>query len=186
MATDVFQPGNRTFRSSAFATEHRLANLASGLLYGIVLSVYVLLFVVTLITVGFVEIRQANMPAFNALIGMLEQRDSDPAAKLDEVLKTLGEGHARNTRNLIASLPCPTVEGAGTSSEPHVPISGVDANAAVKSCEQIKQETIAHANSLFAAEDEILLRRRISTVITSITRTASSRSRRKSFPRCGW
>ena len=159
MATDVLQPRNPGFRSPAFDLQNRLTNLAGGLLYGVILSAYVILFVVTLVTIGFVEIRQANMATFNALIATLEQRDANPSTKFDEILKTLRAGHPQYAE-LIASLPCPTSDAAPQNEPPaSIGAAAVPAASDHKSCDQIKAEIIAHANSLFAAEDEILLRR---------------------------
>jgi len=77
MTTDTFQP---EFTPKIFD-----AVLASGKLkFGAILTFigyagvfvgYLMIFMVSLLTVGFLEIRQANMNDFNALIAVLDQRD---------------------------------------------------------------------------------------------------------------
>jgi len=48
---------------------------------------YTIIFVISLFTVGFLEIRQANMSDFNALIAVLEERDGYADGHLDDPLK---------------------------------------------------------------------------------------------------
>ena len=63
----------------AFAEgKSRLASVLTFFAYVGVFVGYTTIFLVSLLTVGFLEIRQANMSDFNALIAVLEQCDDMP------------------------------------------------------------------------------------------------------------
>ncbi len=57
--------------------------------YACVFTGYLVIFIISFMTVGFLEIRQANMEDFNALIAVLEQRDRYADNHLDKDLKEL-------------------------------------------------------------------------------------------------
>src|SRR5262249_34970800 len=121
---------------------------------------YTTIFLVSLLTVGFLEIRQANMSDFNALIAVLEQRDRYADNHLDktadEVRKDLDAYRSR-----IASPVCfdvagttPATENGGTTRS-----GGLDGAAAdPKTCAELKQALELHANQLSSTEDEVLFR----------------------------
>ena len=66
-----------------------MSRLVSGLnfvKYAAVFAGYFVIFIIAFMTVGFLEIRQANMEDFNALIAVLEQRDGYADSHLDKAL----------------------------------------------------------------------------------------------------
>jgi hypothetical protein len=77
MTSDAFRT---EFNANAFdallaAGKLKLASIATFIGYVGVFIGYFTIFVISLLAVGFLEIRQANMTDFNALIAVLEQRD---------------------------------------------------------------------------------------------------------------
>ena len=78
MATDTFHAG--------FVRKPANGGLAIVAYAGVFLG-YTIIFVISLLTVGFLEIRQANMSDFNALIAVLEERDGYADGHLDDPLK---------------------------------------------------------------------------------------------------
>src|SRR5512133_533630 len=88
MTADTFQP---SFAPKLFdrLPSLGLPGLASALnliKYTAVFIGYLAIFIVSFMTVGFLEIRQANMADFNALIAVLEQRDGNRDNHLDDAL----------------------------------------------------------------------------------------------------
>ena len=138
----------------------RLASVLTFFAYAGVFVGYMAIFLVSLLTVGFLEIRQANMSDFNALIAVLEQRDRYADNHLDktadEVRKDLDAYRSR-----IASPVCFDVAGP-TASTPNGGASqsaGPDgAGADPKTCSALKQALELHANQLSSTEDEVLFR----------------------------
>ena len=86
MATEAFDsPLFSSFRS-ATADLKGVAGLSLiWITRGGVFILYAFLFVFTLVMLGFIEIRQANMSTFNSLIATLEQRDAYRFAQQDPV-----------------------------------------------------------------------------------------------------
>lgn len=78
---------------------------------GVMVILYTLLFVFTLVMVGFTEIRQANMTAFNSLIAALEQRDASRALDFPGLLHTVEDARSRN-QDLLTSFDCANVAAA--------------------------------------------------------------------------
>jgi len=112
----------------------------------------------SLLTVGFLEIRQANMRDFDALIAVLDQRDR---YHLDDHLKkTLDEFGAKREayRSWIDSLDCVKISGATAVTE-----SGRATEAGIlqasstnpKTCAEIKETLQRHANELSLTEEEV-------------------------------
>jgi len=138
----------------------RLASVLTFFAYAGVFVGYMAIFLVSLLTVGFLEIRQANMSDFNALIAVLEQRDRYADNHLDktadEVRKDLDAYRSR-----IASPVCFDVPGAtaSTSNGGAGQSAGLDgAGADLKTCSALKQALELHANQLSSTEDEVLFR----------------------------
>ena len=108
MATEA---SDSVFVSSFHPTEMDLTGMAGRCINWIMRSImfilYALLFLFTLVLVGFIEIRQANMAAFNSLIAALEQRDTYPK-DFDKLLNTVNEDRTRY-RDLLKKFVCPTV-----------------------------------------------------------------------------
>src|SRR5882762_2196459 len=77
MTADAFRTGfgPKTFDDVLATGKLRLASILTFIGYVGVFVGYIIIFTVSLLTVGFLEIRQANMSDFNALIAVLEQRD---------------------------------------------------------------------------------------------------------------
>ena len=84
MATEA---SDNAFVSSFHTTEMDLTRIAgrsiNWIMRSIMFILYAFLFLFTL--VGFIEIRQANMAAFNSLIAALEQRDAYRDTKFDAI-----------------------------------------------------------------------------------------------------
>jgi hypothetical protein len=77
MTSDAFRTefNANTFDGLFAAGRWKLASIATFIGYVGVFIGYLTIFLISLLTVGFLEIRQANMTDFNALIAVLEQRD---------------------------------------------------------------------------------------------------------------
>jgi len=112
----------------------------------------------SLLTVGFLEIRQANMRDFDALIAVLDQRDR---YHLDDHLKkTLDEFSAKREayRSWIDSLDCVKISGttvvteSGRATEAGI-LQGSSTNP--KTCAEIKETLQRHANELSLTEEEV-------------------------------
>ena len=77
MTADTFHPSfaPKIFDRIPAMGMPRLVSILDFVKYAAVFAAYIAIFVVSFMTVGFLEIRQANMADFNSLIAMLEQRD---------------------------------------------------------------------------------------------------------------
>ncbi|MBV8337469.1 MAG: hypothetical protein JO358_18910, partial [Alphaproteobacteria bacterium] len=90
----------------------KLGSITSFLAYAGVFVGYSAIFLASLLTVGFLEIRQANMNDFNALIAVLEQRDRYADRHLAQTIDEVG-AQLDAYRSWIASLVC--FDTAGTT-----------------------------------------------------------------------
>jgi hypothetical protein len=117
---------------------------------------YTIIFIVSLLTVGFLEIRQTNMRDFNALIAVLEERDGYADGHLNSELDRL---HAKWAayRSMLNSLVClgiadaPLVtenRGAAVSEDHETP------GPAPKTCAEIMALLNTYANKLSLTEGE--------------------------------
>ena len=138
----------------------RLGPVISFVAYAGVFLGYSTIFLVSLLTVGFLEIRQANMNDFNALIAVLEQRDRYADHHLAQTIEDVSAELAAY-RSLIASPVCFDIAGtaAATASGGSPRSGGVDgAGSEPKTCAELMQEMQQHANQLSSTEDEIRFR----------------------------
>lgn len=152
------------FSSSFHSKETDLTGIAGRvidwILRRIMFILYALLFIFTLILIGFIEIRQANMGAFNTLIATLEQRDALGTTDFKAWLNTIAEDQKRY-QILLASFVCPSVRQPKQdgSNDTNLSAQG-DASALdpVTVCNRIKNDIQAHSYTLEAAQDEILMK----------------------------
>jgi hypothetical protein len=121
--------------------------------------VYIAIFLACLLVVSLLEIRQANLVAFNSLVATLEQKDrfADPQRGLDYALGQIKIERVAYDK-LLAKINC---------SEPAIPEAKADnpvghSNQKQKddglSCEDVRGSINRHANALAASEDETLFR----------------------------
>src|SRR6266478_9056437 len=92
MTADTFQSGfaPKAFGGVPAIGMSRLISAAFHFFgYALVFVGYFFVFLISFMTVGFLEIRQANMEDFNALIAVLEQRDRYADNHLDADLEGL-------------------------------------------------------------------------------------------------
>ena len=160
MTADAFRAGfdPKTFDDVLDTEKLRLASILTFIGYAGVFVGYIIIFMTSLLTVGFLEIRQANMRDFDALIAVLDQRDR---YHLDDHLKkTLDEFGAKREayRSWIDSLDCVKISGATAVTE-----SGRATEAGIlqasstnpKTCAEIKETLQRHANELSLTEEEV-------------------------------
>jgi hypothetical protein len=115
-----------------------------------------LLFLFTLVLVGFIEIRQANMAAFNSLIAALEQRDAYRVTNFKKLLDTVTENQTRY-HDLLQSFVCPTVGQPQQNGSENPSVQGdVTSPDLVKVCNKIKSDIQSHFYALGTTRDEIL------------------------------
>jgi hypothetical protein len=162
MTTDAFRPEfvSKTFDGVFAIGKLRFASILTFLGYAGVFVGYTVIFMTSLLTVGFLEIRQANMADFNALIAVLEQRDGYKDGHLDAALAGVRDQQGAY-RSWIGSLACFDVAGATVVTEPGQAgeMGNSQASAASpKTCAEIKQALQRHANELSLTEDEARFR----------------------------
>jgi len=159
MATEA---SDSTFVSSFHSTELDLAGITrrsiNWIMRSIMFILYAFLFLFTLVLVGFIEIRQANMAAFNLLIAALEQRDAYQATDFDKLLKTVDQDRSRY-QTLLKLFVCPTV--AATQPNQNGPANGSPESGATDSdlaklCNKIKSDIESHLYALGVTQDELL------------------------------
>jgi hypothetical protein len=126
----------------------------------IMFILYGFLFLFTLVLVGFIEIRQANMAAFNSLIAALEQRDAYRVTDFHKLLNAVDQDRTRY-QNLLKSFVCPAL--AATQSDQNGPATGSpqsdSANAdLVKLCNKIKNDIQGHLYALGVTQDDLLIK----------------------------
>ena len=112
MATGVY---DATLVGVMPATGQKIApdtrRVAEWLVRGVVFALYALLFLFTMVAVGFIEIRQTNMAAFNSLIATLEQRDAYRITPFDALLTAI-RSQRDDAQKLLDNLNCPKSEPA--------------------------------------------------------------------------
>ncbi len=157
MATEA---SDHAFVSSFRSTELDLAGIAgrsiNWIMRSIMFILYALLFLFTLVLVGFIEIRQANMGAFNTLIATLEQRDALRATNFDNLLDTVIADQTLY-QDLINSFVCPDV-GQLNQNGSENPSTQDDAlhPDLVKLCNKIKNDIQTHSYTLATIQDDLL------------------------------
>lgn len=161
MATEA---SDRAFVGSFRTTTTDISAIAGRAIYWLfrsgMFALYALLFLFTLVTVGFIEIRQANMAAFNSLIAALEQRDAYRNTDFPELLAKVEKDRTRY-QNLLNSLDCPKVAAAQPNHNgPETAPSPNDATNSdpVKLCNKIKNDIQDHLYSLAVIEDDLLIK----------------------------
>jgi len=165
MTTDAIRPefAPKTFDGILATGKLRFGSILTFIGYAGVFVGYMIIFIISLLTVGFLEIRQANMSDFNALIAVLEQRDGYNdrprlAAALDRVHKERQDYQSR-----IASLDtlCFNIAGTAVLMENGRPVElgALDVSGAKpKTCDQMRETLQRHANELSLTEDDVLFR----------------------------
>src|SRR6266436_4009164 len=113
MTTDAFRPEFETkaFDDALAAGKLKVGSILTFIGYVGVFVGYLTIFLISLLTVGFLEIRQANMADFNSLIAMLEERDGYADGHLDDPLKQVQAEHDF-TYQASVDLVCPDSAGA--------------------------------------------------------------------------
>ena len=162
MTSDAFRPEFETKAfDSAFATSKlKVGSILTFIGYVGVFVGYLTIFLISLLTVSFLEIRQANMADFNALIAVLEQRDGYADDHLKKALADLRAQHDAY-RSRIDSLVCYDIAGATVVMDNAHAAELPNAEAAStspKTCAEIKQTLQRHANELALTEDEMHFR----------------------------
>jgi hypothetical protein len=156
MTADTFQPSfaPKIFDRIPGIGMPRLVSALNFMKYASVFIGYLAIFIISFMTIGFLEIRQANMGDFNALIAVLEQRDGYADRHLDKELEWL-RGEIRSYGSTIESFACP--DGAGPTSvkpAPDRPNGDQGAsNANPKTCAEAKEAARQHYIELSLAED---------------------------------
>ncbi len=144
MTADTFQPG---FAPKAFGGVPAigmsiLIPALNFIKYACVFTGYLVIFIISFMTVGFLEIRQANMEDFNALIAVLEQRDRYADNHLDADLEGLRAKIDQYRFEIIGSFSCP--DGAS--------------NANSQTCAEATEAVRQHYIALSVAEDAAIFR----------------------------
>jgi hypothetical protein len=125
---------------------------------------YLAIFVPALATLGLVEIRQAHLKDFDALIAMLEQRDRYDGPYFDRILSELTK-QREQLQSLAATLSCPNAaptQERRHPAEPPPPSQNADSGTPIpepKTCDEIRALVIAQLNDLTSVEDDLLFRR---------------------------
>jgi hypothetical protein len=162
MTSDTFRPDlDLKVFSGTFAAKLKSVPVFTCMGYILVFIGYTTIFTVSLLTVGFLEIRQANMSDFNALIAVLEQRDGYEDHHLDKALDRVRyERDAYKAR--IESFSCIETAGAAIVPDNQRTARLVSASQDGDSetlgtpvtCAEIKERYQRHANELALVEDE--------------------------------
>jgi len=129
--------------------------LTGGLIFAI-FAVYAIIFVMSLLTVALLEIRQANTVNFNSLVATLEERDRfndkftrkslDDIREQEDALRALID-EGRNCFELT-NAPAPEASSAGPNDQKSKP----------ESCNEIKDVIKRHANELLKTKDDVLFK----------------------------
>src|SRR6267142_2010281 len=162
MTTDAFRPEFETkaFDDALAAGKLKVGSILTFIGYVGVFVGYLTIFLISLLTVGFLEIRQANMADFNALIAVLEQRDGYADDHLKKALASL-KAEQDAYRSRIDSLVCYDIAGATVVMDNARAAEFANAQATstnAKTCAEIKQTLQRHANELALTEDEMQFR----------------------------
>src|SRR6266481_1032347 len=162
MTSDAFRPefDTKAFDGARAAGKLKFASILTFIGYVCFFVGYLTIFLISLLTVGFLEIRQANMADFNALIAVLEQRDGYADDHLKKALASLRAEHDAY-RSQIDSLVCYDIAGATvvTDNARAAELANAEATSTnPKTCTEIKQTLQRHANELALTEDEMQFR----------------------------
>ena len=145
MTADTFQSGfaPKIFDRIPSMGMSRLIPALNFIKYAFVFTGYLVIFIISFMTVGFLEIRQANMEDFNALIAVLEQRDGYADRHVDNDLVQL-RTEIGSYGLMLDTFACPE----GTSPNPQAA-----SNANLKTCAEAKEAARQHYIELALAED---------------------------------
>ncbi len=162
MTSDAFRPEFETkvFDDALAASKFKVGSIPTFIGYVGVFVGYLTIFLISLLTVGFLEIRQANMADFNALIAVLEQRDGYADDHVKKALASL-RAEQDSYRSRIDSLVCYDIGGATVVMDNPRAAELANAQATstnAKTCAEIKQTLQRHANELALTEDEMQFR----------------------------
>ncbi len=162
MTSDTFRPGldPKTFDVLLATGKSRFVPILNFIGYVGVFVGYTVIFVISLLTVGFLEIRQANMSDFNALIAVLEQRDRYAAD--DHYDKSLAQ-FSEKRGAYVSWMQSPLCSDIGATNvvKPVLENQSGDPEASStnpKTCAEIKEKLQRHAHELSLTEDEIRFR----------------------------
>ena len=139
----------------------KLALVLTFIGYASVFAGYLIIFMVSLLTVGFLEIRQANMADFNSLIAVLEERDGYADGHLDDPLKRVKDEHDFAYQASV-DLVCADSAGATVITGNQRSTEAGDPRASKtnpKTCAETKQLLLQHANELSLTEREVRFRK---------------------------
>lgn len=160
MTTDTFQREftPKTFDAVLAPGKLKFGEILTFIGYAGVFAGYLMIFMVSLLTVGFLEIRQANMNDFNALIAVLDQRDRyNDDHHLEKALDEFS-AQRESYRSWINSLDCAEISGMTAVTESGRPAEAGSPEASSthpKTCDEIKQTLREHANELSLTEEQM-------------------------------
>jgi hypothetical protein len=137
--------------------------LGRGVAGALIAVVYIAIFLACLLVVSLLEIRQANLVAFNSLVATLEQRDrfADPQNGLDKELDQLKVERAAYSK-LLADINCSEPAIATPATQAKGSAGGASGSQKQRddgmSCEDVWDAANRHANALAVSEDETLFK----------------------------
>jgi hypothetical protein len=163
--------------ADAFRHEHSFSSLTAGFIvfkqtlghitkmfgYAVVLAVYVSIFIVSIATLALIEIRQANLKDFDALIATLEQQERYfTNGRFEQVLTGLAKD-IDQYRQLDASLPCSdkasgplTGQTGAIGTIAQMPNGGsIEETTQPKSCAEVKTIADQHLYGLLSLQDNL-------------------------------
>src|SRR6266481_386844 len=113
MTSDAFRPefDTKAFDGARAAGKLKFASILTFIGYVGVFVGYLTIFLISLLTVGFLEIRQDNMADFNALTAVLKQRDGYADDHVKKALASL-RAEQDSYRSRSDSLVCYDIGGA--------------------------------------------------------------------------
>lgn len=130
--------------------------------YFIMIVVYIFTFGLAFLTLGLIEIRQANLSDFNGLIATLDERDRYTDDYFDRILNSIASDRAAYER-WMKSLTCSDLVGAAPAS--NKPSSGVPStdpsgqSPPPQTCAEIKVMVNNHLNALSLLEEDVLFKK---------------------------
>ncbi len=157
------EDGPRSVAAGLAPLKHALGHLTRMFGYSLVFAAYAAIFIVSIATLGLIEIRQANLSNSNALIAMLEQQEHYfTGDHFDHVI----DGLAKNIGQykILAALPCSDQPDAVSPGQtrPTVALGNTDPpaqNAALRSCAEIKAKANQHVLGLISLQDNLIFER---------------------------
>jgi hypothetical protein len=158
MTSDAFRPGfdRKPFSDVLATAKLRLVSILTFIGYSGFFVGYAVIFLISLFNLGFLEIRQANIGDFNALVAVVEQRDR--AAGGQQVALHQVRAQRDAYRSWIASFDCFEITGTTAATEGgRATESGASgrSNTNTPTCAEIKEKLQQHANQLALTEDDI-------------------------------